>query len=52
MQTPEKQYGNGEYGAQSRPSPTAEKLANVLSGGYEKTDYGAGGGRGNVGYGG
>ena len=53
MQTPEKQYGNGEYGAQSRPSPTAEKLANVLSGGgYEKAEYGAGGGRGNVGYGG
>jgi len=24
----------------------------VLSGGYEKMDYGAGGGRGNVGYGG
>lgn len=47
MQTPEKQYGSGEYGAQSRPSPTAEKLANVLSGGYEKMDYA--GGRGNVG---
>lgn len=51
MQTPEKQYGNGDYGAQSRPSPTAEKLANALSGGYEKMDYGAGGARGNAGYG-